>query len=188
VHSAERERRRREDGARLIDRHLRTPVRLPSRHHPVDEQEASVSEHGVEVVWTRDGRPFGERYDRSHVWRFDGGVEVPASSAPGLWGDPSRVDPEEAFVAAISSCHMLWFLYLAAKRGLVVDRYVDAAVGVMQRTERGVSWITDVDLRPVIEWSGEAPAEEVVVALHHESHERCFIANSVRSRITVHGA
>jgi organic hydroperoxide reductase OsmC/OhrA len=147
-----------------------------------------VSEHGVEVVWTRDGQPFGERYDRSHVWRFDGGVEVPASSAPGLWGDPSRVDPEEAFVAAISSCHMLWFLYLAAQRGLVVDRYVDAAVGVMQRTERGVSWITEVDLRPAVEWSGDVPAADVVVALHHESHERCFIANSVRSRITVHGA
>jgi organic hydroperoxide reductase OsmC/OhrA len=148
-----------------------------------------VSEHGVEVVWTRDGRSFGERYDRNHVWRFDGGVEVPASSAPGLSGDPARVDPEEAFVAAISSCHMLWFLYLAGQRGFVVDRYADAAVGTMRRTESRVSWITDVDLRPVVEWSATAPSPspDEVRALHHESHERCFIANSVRSRITVHG-
>ncbi|MCU1486213.1 MAG: osmotically inducible protein OsmC [Actinomycetia bacterium] len=146
-----------------------------------------MSEHGVEVEWVRGGADFGVKYDRTHVWRFDGGVEVPASSAPGLLGDPSRVDPEEAFVAAISSCHMLWFLHLAAERGLVVDRYVDGAVGTMRRDPAGITWITDVDLRPAIEWSGEAPSPADVDALHHASHERCFIANSVRSAITVHG-
>jgi organic hydroperoxide reductase OsmC/OhrA len=147
-----------------------------------------MSEHLAEIDWTRDGAPFGKDYDRTHVWRFDGGVEVPASSAPGLFGDPSRVDPEEGFVASISSCHMLWFLYIAADRGLVVDRYVDAACGTMRRDEHGVTWITEVDLRPAIEWAEAAPPAEQVAAVHADAHRRCFIANSVRSSITVHGA
>ena len=146
-----------------------------------------MSEHVAEVAWSRQGADFGVDYDRTHEWRFDGGVTVPASSAPALFGDPTRVDPEEAFVAAISSCHMMWFLYLAAEAGLVVDRYVDHTVGVMRRTESEHSWITDVDLRPEIEWSGESPSDDVIDRLHHESHRRCFIANSVKSRITVHG-
>jgi organic hydroperoxide reductase OsmC/OhrA len=149
--------------------------------------EDLLSEHCVEVEWIRGGADFGLRYDRAHVWRFDSGIEVPASSAPGLLGDPTRVDPEEAFVAAISSCHMLWFLHLAAEHGHVVDRYVDNAVGTMQRDATGVTWISEVDLRPAIEWSGQAPSSSDVEALHHASHERCFIANSVRSKITVHG-
>lgn len=146
-----------------------------------------MSEHGVTVEWERGDADFGLRYDRSHVWRFDAGIEVAASSAPGLRGDPDRVDPEEAFVASVSSCHMLWFLHLAAEAGRVVDRYVDDAVGTMTRDEQGVTWITHVDLRPTIAWSGDAPTAEDVEALHEESHRRCFIANSVRSRITVHG-
>lgn len=146
-----------------------------------------MSEHVAEVTWSRDGADFGVGYDRTHEWRFDGGVTVPASSAPALSGDPTRVDPEEAFVAAISSCHMMWFLYLAAEAGLVVDRYVDHAVGILRRTESEHSWITDVDLRPEIDWAGTAPSDDVVSGLHSESHRRCFIANSVKSRITVHG-
>ena len=146
-----------------------------------------MSEHVAEVAWSRGGAAFGLDYDRTHEWRFDGGVTVPASAAPALFGDPTRVDPEEAFVASISSCHMMWFLYLAAEAGLVVDRYTDAAVGVMRRTESEHSWITTVDLRPEVVWSGEVPSDEVVDALHHESHRRCFIANSVKTRITVHG-
>jgi len=146
-----------------------------------------VAQHGVEVEWVRGERPFDERYDRNHLWRFDGGVEVPASSAPNLFGDPARVDPEEAFLAAISSCHMLWFLYLAAQRGLVVDRYVDDAVGTVARTDRAVFSMTDVELRPTITWAGTPPDDAVVAELHRESHRRCFIANSVRSRITVAG-
>jgi organic hydroperoxide reductase OsmC/OhrA len=146
-----------------------------------------VSEHVVEVVWERKGADFNERYDRGHVWRFDSGVEVPASSAPGLQGDPTRVDPEEGFVAAISSCHMLWFLHLAAKSDAVVDRYIDKAVGLMQRDAAGVTWITNVDLRPAIDWAGDEPSEADILHLHEASHERCFIANSVRTHITVNG-
>ena len=138
------------------------------------------------MEWTRDGAEFGELYDRSHSWTFDGGVVVPASSAPHLHGDASRVDPEEAFVAAISSCHMLWFLHLAATAGHVVDAYRDEAVGTMSRAGRGTQWISRVDLHPAIEFSAPEPTPEEVEALHHESHRRCFIANSVRSDITVH--
>ncbi|MHB1138051.1 MAG: OsmC family protein [Microthrixaceae bacterium] len=147
-----------------------------------------MSTHEAEVDWSRDGAPFDEDYDRSHVWRFDAGVEVPASSAPALHGDATRVDPEEAFVASLSSCHMLWFLHLAATDGLVVDRYLDRAVGTMGRAERQRLWITVIDLRPEVTWHGEPPTAEVVEDLHRRSHERCFIANSVRSTITLHGA
>ena len=145
-----------------------------------------MSEHKAEVAWTRNHGRFGPAYDRSHWWRFDGGVEVPASSAPSLSGDPKRVDPEEAFVASISSCHMLWFLHLAGDAGFVVDRYTDEAVGTMARGDQGRICITKVDLHPDIVWSGESPAAADIDALHHASHERCFIANSVRSTITVH--
>lgn len=137
------------------------------------------------MEWRRDGAEFGTGYDRTHTWRFDGGVEVPASSAPGLFGDPSRVDPEEAFVAAVSSCHMLWFLYLAAEAGHTVDAYTDSAVGTMKRDERGATSITDVELRPTIVWAGTGPDSAAVDELHHESHRRCFIANSIRSKVTV---
>lgn len=120
------------------------------------------------------------------MWRFDGGVEVPASSAPDLHGDPSCVDPEEAFVASISSCHMLWFLHLAADRGFHVRTYTDRAVGHMNRVDRGVIAITDVDLHPEIEWVGDVPDARTTAEIHDESHHRCFIANSVTSTITVH--
>jgi organic hydroperoxide reductase OsmC/OhrA len=160
----------------------------PAPGHPGKNRSKgpAVSEHKVEVVWSRDGAEFGTGYDRNHSWLFEGGVTVPASSAPGLSGDPARVDPEEAFVASISSCHMLWFLHLAGDRGLVVDRYADAAVGTMARGDDGRIWVTKVDLRPEIHWSGTPPSATDVDALHHLSHERCFIANSVRTTITVH--
>lgn len=147
-----------------------------------------MSEHVAEIVWDRDGAEPGGDYSRSHVWRFDGGVEVPAASAPNLHGDPSRVDPEEAFVASISSCHMLWFLHLAQDAGLYVRSYTDQAVGFMRRLDRGVIAITDVELHPRIEWVGDAPDEGTVTELHEESHHRCFIANSVKCEITVHPA
>ncbi len=145
-----------------------------------------MSEHVAEVVWDRGDVEAGADYSRSHVWRFDGGVEVPAASAPALHGDPSRVDPEEAFVAAISSCHMLWFLHLAKNAGHHVRSYADQAVGSMNRVDRGVIAITDVELHPRIEWVGDAPDEQTVAELHEESHHRCFIANSVKCEITVH--
>lgn len=144
-----------------------------------------MSEHTAEVVWERGARPFGVDYDRTHTWSFDGGVVVPASSAPGLSGDPMLVDPEEAFVASISSCHMLWFLFLAARAGLVADEYVDRPVGTMRRDDTGVTWITDVVLRPSITWADPAPDAATVEAFHDDAHRRCFIANSVRSTITV---
>jgi organic hydroperoxide reductase OsmC/OhrA len=145
-----------------------------------------MSGHRATVEWRRDGADFGERYDRSHQWFFDGGVVVPASSAPNLYGDPSRVDPEEAFVAAISSCHMMWFLYLAAAAGHIVDGYRDDAVGTMTRAGGGTPWISKVDLHPTVEFASSPPTADEIDALHHESHRRCFIANSVRSTITVH--
>lgn len=145
-----------------------------------------MSQHCVTVEWERNGADFGLRYDRAHVWKFDSGIEVAASSAPELLGDPDRVDPEEAYVASISSCHMLWFLHLAADAGWIVDRYVDDAVGTMTRDDSGITWIPRVNLRPVIEWAGDAPTTEQIDSLHHESHRRCFIANSVRTAITVH--
>ena len=133
-----------------------------------------MSEHTAQVEWQLGDGSFGGDYDRSHVWRFDGGVEVPASSAPTLHGDPTRVDPEEAFVASISSCHMLWFLFLASEDGLVVESYVDDAVGVMRRTDRGVMAITDVELRPAVTWRGDAPESTVIADLHDRSHHKCF--------------
>ena len=148
-----------------------------------------MSTHSAVVEWLRNGAEFDLGYDRSHRWTFDSGVVVEASSAPELRGDPSKVDPEEAFVASISSCHMLWFLHLASNAGLVVDRYSDDAVGTMEHDATGTTWITKVDLRPTVDWSGDrVPTDAEVDELHHESHRLCFIANSVRTRITVHGS
>jgi organic hydroperoxide reductase OsmC/OhrA len=125
-------------------------------------------------------------YDRDHRWVFEGGATVAASSAASLMGNPALVDPESAFVAAISSCHMLWFLFLAAKDGLTVDSYEDAAVGHMQPDERGVTWITGVELDPRIRFgAGSTPTADQIRDLHDRSHHRCFIANSVRTEITV---
>jgi len=149
--------------------------------------DGSVSTHVAQVEWHRDGAPTDSTYSRAHVWRFDGGVEVPASSAPHLNGDPARVDPEEAFVAAIASCHMLWFLHLASDAGFPVETYRDDAVATMGRVEDGVLAITDVELHPVITWSGPEPDDAALAQLHRDSHHRCFIANSVRSNITVAG-
>lgn len=151
----------------------------------VDAQGGHVSLHNAAITWKRKGAEFVTDHDRSHEWVFDSGVVVPASSAPDFSGDPSRVDPEEAFVASISSCHMLWFLALAAKAGFVIDEYVDHAVGTMGRDDTGVTWITDVELRPAISWSSPAPDPAAIKDLHHRAHERCFIANSVRSAITI---
>lgn len=150
-----------------------------------------MSEYVAKVEWTRNGATFTDnRYSRAHSWRFDGGVTVPASSSPHVMpaplSDPNNVDPEEAFVAAIASCHMLWFLSLAAKRGFVVDTYSDDAVGVMEKNEQGKMAITRVALRPQISVVGEKiPSPSDIDALHHAAHENCFIANSVRTEISV---
>ena len=148
-----------------------------------------MSEYTAEVVWERGAQPFlDHRYSRRHLLRFDGGAEVPGSSSPHVvplpYSDAAAVDPEEAFVASLSSCHMLWFLGLAAKRGFLVDRYADAAVGVMARDPAGKLAMTVVTLRPAVVFSGAArPTREDVDALHHAAHEECFIASSVKTDV-----
>jgi organic hydroperoxide reductase OsmC/OhrA len=133
------------------------------------------------------------RYSRAHLWIFDGGVEVPASSAvssvPLPYSKPENVDPEEAFIAAISSCHMLVFLYLAAKQGLVVDSYSDDAHGVMKPNAQGKLAVTDVTLNPALVLSGaKLPTDAEIRDLHQRAHEECYIANSVTTRITITGS
>ena len=150
-----------------------------------------MSEHGATVVWTRGDSKFTDgRYSRGHEWRFDGGVTVPASASPHNVRLPfsveHAVDPEEALVAAVSSCHMLFFLSFVANRGYVVDSYVDEAVGEMAEDERGRVAVTKVRLRPRVTFIGETqPDRAMIESIHHESHEACFIANSVRSEVVV---
>ena len=150
-------------------------------------------EYTATVRWERGGGSFADnRYSREHVWLFDGGTQVPASPAaanvpPGC-ARADAVDPEEAFVAAISSCHMLFFLAFAGKRGFVPDSYEDNALGVMTRNERGKLFVSRVTLDPKIAWSGEnRPSAEEVAAMHHRAHEECFLANSVRTEVVVAG-
>ncbi|NBC31296.1 MAG: OsmC family peroxiredoxin [Alphaproteobacteria bacterium] len=146
-----------------------------------------MSEHKVCVTWHREGRDFSpESLDRTHEWVFEGGVRVPGSSAPGYGGDPALVDPEEAFVAALSSCHMLFVLALAARRGFVIESYEDDAIGVLQKGPDGKQWMTDVTLRPRIVFAeGKEPSAADMDKLHHRAHELCFIANSVKTDVAV---
>lgn len=148
-----------------------------------------MSEHTATIRWQRNDDEFlRNRYSRRHEWRFDGGAVVPASASPAVvrapWSDPAGVDPEEAFVAAIASCHMLWFLSLAAEEGFVVESYDDAAVGTLGRSG-GAEWVTDVVLRPRIVFGGNRPEDAAIEALHGKAHHRCFIANSVKTRIRI---
>lgn len=154
-----------------------------------------MSQHQARIRWARlPQETFVDlRYSRAHTWDFDGGVTVPGSSAvsavPLPYSKAENVDPEEAFVAAISSCHMLTFLYLAAKEKLVVDSYDDRAVGTMGRNSRGRMAVTAVHLAPRILFSGaRGPTQADVDRLHHAAHEGCFIANSVLSEISVGGS
>lgn len=148
-------------------------------------------EYTAEVVWTRDGAVFTDnRYSRGHVWRFDGGVEVPASSSPLSVKLPlsraDAVDPEEALVAAVSSCHMLFFLGFAAKAGFVVDKYEDSALGVMTKNENGKLFVSKITLRPAVAFSGsKRPSAEEFDALHHHAHDECYVANSVRAEVVL---
>lgn len=150
-----------------------------------------MSAHTVTVRWQRNDPEFAKgHYSRRHTWHFDGGAVVAASPSPQVvaapWSDAAAVDPEEAFIAAISSCHMLWFLSLAAERGFVVDRYEDEAVGTMARIAPQHQAITEVVLRPRIAFAADhAPDAHALDALHEEAHRRCFIANSVKTAIRV---
>lgn len=149
-----------------------------------------MSRHSATVHWQRgaDEAFTDNRYQRRHAWHFDGGAVVAGSSAPTSvplpFSDPSAVDPEEAFVAALASCHLLWFLYLAGKAGYVVDDYRDAALGVMGRDSEGRMAITTVTLKPVVRFGGtRVPDAAEHEALHHAAHDQCFIANSVKSEV-----
>jgi organic hydroperoxide reductase OsmC/OhrA len=152
-----------------------------------------MSEHLATISWRRSGPDFlAGRYSREHVWTFDGGITVPGSPSPSVvpapWSNAASVDPEEAFVAAIASCHMLTYLYIASQSGFQVDNYHDEAVGVMTKNERGVPWVSRVTLHPRIVYSGNqlpTPADED--RLHHQAHEQCFIANSIKTEVVVSG-
>lgn len=144
----------------------------------------------AQVLWNRGDQPFiDNRYSRRHLMKFDGGLEVPGSSSPHVvrvpFSDPSALDPEEAFVASLSSCHMLWFLGIAAERKFRVDTYVDNAEGVMEKNAKGKHVVSTVTLRPETHFSGDrVPTNEQILSMHHQAHEECFIANSVLT--TVH--
>lgn len=150
-----------------------------------------MSEHTASIHWHRsDGDFLAGRYSRGHTWTFDGGVVVPASASPTVvplpYADPAGVDPEEAYVASIASCHMLWYLALAARRGFVVERYTDTATGVLTKDAHGKEWLSQVTLVPVVTYgTGHAPSPAEETAVHHAAHEACFIANSVRTMITI---
>ena len=150
-----------------------------------------MSEYKAIIRWKRTAPDFLKgKYSREHTWSFDGGVTVPASASPSgvppPYSNPACVDPEEAFVAAISSCHMLTFLYVAYRAGFQIDSYEDEAVGVMTKGDNGVPWVSSVTLYPKIVYSGDkVPSKADEERLHQLAHEQCYIANSVKTRITV---
>jgi organic hydroperoxide reductase OsmC/OhrA len=150
-----------------------------------------MSTYTAELLWERGEQDFtGNRYSRRHLIRFDGGVELPGSSSPHVvpvpWSDLAAVDPEEAFVASLASCHMLWFLSIAAKQGFCVDRYADAASGVLERNAERRFAMTVVTLRPAVTFSGaKLPTRDELEQLHHKAHEECYIANSVKTEVRV---
>jgi len=151
-----------------------------------------MSKHGARISWRADGGFRSGDYSRAHDWSFDGGQQVRASSSPSVVpeprSDPFGVDPEEALVASVSSCHMLWFLSLAQGQGFDVASYDDDAAGEMGRIGAGRFALTRIVLRPAIVFAGRAPSEDELAALHHEAHERCFIANSLKTEVAVEAA
>ena len=150
-----------------------------------------MSEHKASISWKLTSPDFLKgKYSREHTWKFDGGMTVAASPSPSVvpvpYSNPAHVDPEEAFVASVSSCHMLTFLFLAYRQGFQVDSYHDEAVGVTSKNQSGATWVSEITLNPKIAYSGERlpmPADEQ--RLHHLAHEQCFIANSIKSQVTV---
>jgi organic hydroperoxide reductase OsmC/OhrA len=148
-----------------------------------------MSRHTAELVWIREDQRFlDNRYSRRHIARFDGGEQLPMSSSPDVvpvpMSDASAVDPEEAFVASLASCHMLWFLNLAARQGFRVDSYRDTATGTMGRDDRGRTVMREVLLRPRVDFSGDTvPTHEQIEQLHHQAHDTCYLANSVRCQV-----
>ena len=150
-----------------------------------------MSQHKAIIHWKRTSPYFLKgRYSREHTWEFDGGQTIKASPSPSVvpipFSNPAFVDPEEAFVASVSSCHMLTFLFVAGKKGFVVDSYRDESTGIMGKNEKGVPWVASIVLQPEIVFSGEkTPAPSDMDQLHHLAHEQCFIANSIKTTVTV---
>lgn len=149
-----------------------------------------MSEHRAQIVWSVSGPDFRRgQYSREHAWRFDGGITVPASPSPSVvpapWSNAAHVDPEEAYVASVASCHMLWWLSLAAKHGFDVVRYEDHAIGTMTRNAAGKLWISRIDLRPRIAYGARAASSAEEARLHALAHEECFIAQSIRTEVRV---
>jgi organic hydroperoxide reductase OsmC/OhrA len=153
-----------------------------------------MSTYTATIRWTRDpSTDFAKgQYSRAHEWTFDGGLTVPAGPSPHIvpdpWGNPAGVDPEEAFVASLSSCHMLFFIDFARRGGFVVDAYEDDAEGVLEKRDDGKMWMSRVTLRPRVTWGGGGPNEAAVADLHHRAHDACFIANSVTTEVFVEPA
>ena len=155
-----------------------------------------MSNHHAIITWTCTAPApdfLKGKYSREHTWTFDGGQVLSASSSPSVvptpWSNPAGVDPEEAFVASISSCHMLTFVWLAGKAGFAVASYRDEAVGTTTKNERGAVWVSHVTLSPQLTYAGErVPSAEELARLHHAAHEGCFIANSVKTEIIVAGS
>jgi len=153
-----------------------------------------MAEHKAIIDWKRTSEEFLKgKYSREHTWTFDGGLVVPASPAPSVvpvpYSNPAHVDPEEAYVASVSSCHMMTYLHVASKQGFQIDSYYDEAVGTMGKNEKGIPWVAAIMLNPKIAYSGAklpTPADEE--KLHHLAHEYCFIANSIKTAVTVGGA
>jgi len=152
-----------------------------------------MAEHHATITWNGSATPddFTKgKYARDHLWQFDSGFVIPASPSPSVvpppYSNPAYVDPEEAFVASVSSCHMLTFLHLASKRGFAIARYRDAAFGVLTKGDNGVPWISKITLAPDVTWSGaRQPTAAELAELHHEAHVQCFISSSIKSEVVV---
>lgn len=151
-----------------------------------------MSTYTAKIIWKSDSPETftHNRYTRGHTWEFDGGVTVPASSSPHVvprFSVDAAVDPEEALVASAAACHMLTFLYFAARDGFNIASYADNATGEMAKLDDGRQWLAKITLDPQIEWLGNAPTQEQLADLHHRAHNECYIANSIKSEIVVKG-
>jgi len=151
-----------------------------------------MAHYSVKINWTRNLSELfvDSKYSRAHTWTFDGGIELAASSSPHVvplpYSKESAVDPEEAFIVSLSSCHMLWFLSLAAGKKLIIESYEDRAEGVLEKNEKGQLAMTEVTLKPKVTFGGSSlPTAAEIDALHHSAHEKCFLANSVKTRISI---
>ncbi len=160
-----------------------------NRGQPPGSENRQLSDYTATIKWQRDGQDFlDDNYSRSHTWEFDGGLDVPASASPQVVPLPKsvaeNVDPEEAFIASLSSCHMLFFLAIARHKGHMVDKYTDCAIGRMAKNDQGRLAMMKVVLRPKVVFSGDTrPTTAQIDEIHQQSHDRCFIANSVKTEI-----